>query len=246
VRDSPVPPTQSLLWTPAAWQRSTSGSSTSHRRTVVGLPLGRVEIGTRRALVTVLVAAAAAVALLGGTTAARYPGTELQRRRALFLMPVPVRRLARAPLPPSPGLRRRYRAQPGPAPRRRRRRPGRSRWPALNRRQAKLAIRYSQVRNELRPSNPAKPRQALSRRLLAGVLRIVQRAEHPVAVRGQLAPIPRHQLVERRRVAAAPWPAAPVRSGRRVRGVHRGEPSQDDGAFDVGEPEAGPDEGVMR
>ena len=64
-----------------------------------------------------------------------------------------------------------------------------------------VAMRYSQVRTEARSVNPASPRQAASKRLLQHVLGVGQRAEHPVAVHLQFAPVRGGELTERLLIA---------------------------------------------
>jgi hypothetical protein len=54
----------------------------------------------------------------------------------------------------------------------------------------------SQDRNELRPSNPASPRQAPSSASWERVVGVMHRPEHPVAVRVELGTVGLHQLPE--------------------------------------------------
>ena len=80
-----------------------------------------------------------------------------------------------------------------------------------------MAIRYSQVRSEARPSNPARPCQAGEQRVLQGVLGVLQGPEHPVAVHLQLAAVRLGQLPERVAVAG-PRPRSQV-GGQRIPAV---------------------------
>jgi len=57
-----------------------------------------------------------------------------------------------------------------------------------------VAIRYSHERSELR--QPGQPPPRGEQRLLQCVLGVLQRGEHPVAVRMQLAAMDPHQLLE--------------------------------------------------
>ena len=52
-----------------------------------------------------------------------------------------------------------------------------------------MAIRYSHVRSELRPSKRREPAPGAQERVLQRVLGVVERAEHAVAVRVQLAAV---------------------------------------------------------
>jgi len=71
------------------------------------------------------------------------------------------------------------------------------------------ATRYSQVRTEARPSNPARPGQALPG-ILQRVLSILHRAQEPVAVHLQLTPVGINELAKR-------LPVAVLRPGEQVR-----------------------------
>jgi hypothetical protein len=73
-----------------------------------------------------------------------------------------------------------------------------------------VAIRYSQVRTEARPSKPPGPRQAASRVSWMRVLGVVGGAEDPVAVDLQLVPVGVDKLPERLLVAG-PGPGRQVR-----------------------------------
>ena len=59
-----------------------------------------------------------------------------------------------------------------------------------------MAIVYSHERSELRPSKRASAAPRAQQRLLQRVLGVVGRAEHPVAVRVQLAPVGRDEVGE--------------------------------------------------
>ena len=66
-----------------------------------------------------------------------------------------------------------------------------------------VAIRYSQERSELRPSKRRQPAPGAQQRLLQRVLGVVDRAEHPVAVRVQLPAVGLDEPREGGLVAAA-------------------------------------------
>ena len=70
-------------------------------------------------------------------------------------------------------------------------------------RQRLVAIRYSQVRTEARPSNASRPRQAASSVSCTSVLGVLHRAEDPVAVQLQLAPVGVGELAKRLLVSRA-------------------------------------------
>ena len=61
-----------------------------------------------------------------------------------------------------------------------------------------MAIEYSQLRSELRPSNEDRLAPRAQQRLLHRILGILQGAEHPIAVRVEWPPVRPHQLGERR------------------------------------------------
>ena len=52
-----------------------------------------------------------------------------------------------------------------------------------------MAILNNQVRTELRPSKRGRPRQARRKRVLDGVLGVVHRSQHAVAVPVELGPV---------------------------------------------------------
>ena len=70
-------------------------------------------------------------------------------------------------------------------------------------RQRLVAIVYSQARSEERPSKLLKPAPGRQQRLLKRVLGVLERAEDPVAVDLQLAPVGLGELAERLLVAGA-------------------------------------------
>ena len=80
---------------------------------------------------------------------------------------------------------------------------------AASRRQAWVAMRYSHVRSELRPSNAASPRQAASSVSCRRVLRVLQRTEHPVAMRVQRLPMDRGKPRTHRRLRVEQRPGRP-------------------------------------
>ena len=80
-------------------------------------------------------------------------------------------------------------------------------------RQRLVAIWYSQTRTEERPSNPARPCQAASRVSWSASSASSGRAEDPVAVHLQLAPVGADEFAERLLVAG-PGPVYQVRAHR--------------------------------
>ena len=70
--------------------------------------------------------------------------------------------------------------------------------------QTLVAMRYSQARNSVLPSNAVAAPPRPQERLLHGVLGLVERGEHPVAVHVQLAPVPFGERGEPGSVAGTP------------------------------------------
>ena len=65
-----------------------------------------------------------------------------------------------------------------------------------------MAMRYSHERSDARPSKPVDAAPGPHHRLLHGVLGLEARAEHPVAVAGQLPPVRLELLLDRARLGA--------------------------------------------
>jgi hypothetical protein len=74
---------------------------------------------------------------------------------------------------------------------------------SIARRHALVAIAYSQERSELRPSKRSQPAPGAQQRVLQGILGVVDRAEHPVAVRAEPAAVRADELAEGGLVAGA-------------------------------------------